>query len=276
MLNLPEEFEPFRVQFEASKLEYIKIIPHPSKELTPTQSKIGGYPYMPPGFEYPLDAQGQMMVLLAQINFTEVPSLAGYPNTGILQFFVENDDILGEGDVYDFSSPEKQEHYRVIYHPQVVTSVTNQVNDEIPVIPDSEHLSVHFEESFALTFEKSIDFIPLFGFDFELLFNQFPHLNYFDFMEYFTERFPDHHISRERFEELIKQYKVNIGQEFVVNKLGGYAFTIQEDPRYSHPQTPYKQLLLLDSQAGVINFFIDPIDLQALDFSRVAFYWACG
>lgn len=275
MLKLPEEFEPFREQFESTRLEYIKIITHPSKELTRTQSKIGGYPYMPPGFEYPLDAQGQMMVLMTQINFSEVPTHVDYPNAGILQFFVENESALGEDFHYDFSSSAKQKNYRVIYHPQVIASITDEVNEEIPVIPTSADTSLHFEESFALTFEKSIDFIPLYGFDFMEYFRQFIDLRYFDFMEYFTQRFPDHNISHDKFEKLIDQYKTNVGQGFVVNKLGGYAFTIQEDPR-TGTQTPYKQLLLLDSLAGVINFYIDPADLKALDFSKVVFYWSCG
>lgn len=46
-----------------------------SEETTSTSSKIGGYGYLPTTIAYPLNPDKQPLSLLAQINFSEMPSL---------------------------------------------------------------------------------------------------------------------------------------------------------------------------------------------------------
>ena len=57
---------------------------------TAYQSKIGGTPYLPKNAEYPYHAEKKHpLTLVAQINFSEVPPLPGFPERGILQVFVD-------------------------------------------------------------------------------------------------------------------------------------------------------------------------------------------
>lgn len=65
------------------------------------------------------------------------------------------------------------------------------------------------------------------------------------------------------------------------HRLGGYPYFTQEDPRgYGRLDKEDVLLLQLDSDdhmtwgdVGVANFFINPRDLAAGDFSKVAFTW---
>ncbi|MCY6372648.1 YwqG family protein [Clostridium ganghwense] len=59
-----------------------------SEEAVPRWStKLGGKPYLPLGEEYPEEG----MMLLAQINFEEIPKLQGYPEKGLLQFYIKEE-----------------------------------------------------------------------------------------------------------------------------------------------------------------------------------------
>ncbi|WP_262916905.1 YwqG family protein [Chryseobacterium aahli] len=87
---IPEFLNEFKAQLEKYKLETIKIVATPLKNeesLPIHSSKFLGRPYLPIGMEYPKDKENKPMVLWAQINFSDIPILEGYPKHGILQFF---------------------------------------------------------------------------------------------------------------------------------------------------------------------------------------------
>ena len=73
-----------------TKREYISISPEECENLTQFDSKFGGIPYMPDGFEYPYSRSDpdQPLKLLAQINFDDVPTLRDFPERGILQIYI--------------------------------------------------------------------------------------------------------------------------------------------------------------------------------------------
>ena len=81
--------------------ECIHIYPEKSVNLSIFDSKFGGIPYLPKNFEVPYgtsDDNGQL-ALLAQINCTDLPENNLYPKTGILQFWIGRDDLMGlDGD----------------------------------------------------------------------------------------------------------------------------------------------------------------------------------
>ena len=59
-------------------------------------SKLGGLPYWDLNKEYPTDSNGKKLILLAQINFEkEKFDDERLPKNGILQFFIDDDDLLG-------------------------------------------------------------------------------------------------------------------------------------------------------------------------------------
>jgi uncharacterized protein YwqG len=282
-LKLPKELEPLRDKIEATRQDYVKLIytPADNEDLSLTQSKMGGYPYMPPDFEYPLDVQGKKMILIAQINFAEVPPLEGFPTEGILQFFITDDEMLGMEDEYN-ESPPTQEHFRVLYHPIVDASNAQEVFDNIPSsLDDTEAEFV--EGTCALSFEKKTEFVPSYGFDCEQVFDGY------DMIDFLQEHFPDPTITQERQRQLGHAYRTAYnGDDFLDDTLGGYAYAIQGDIR-CYDDVPYQhyiQLLQISTQpqAGILRFgstasahlYIDPEDLKKRDFSKVIYSWACG
>ncbi len=58
-------------------------------------SRFGGGPAWLSGEPALLGKNGRPMIFLLQINFAEAPALEGFPDTGLLQFFVEDDDVNG-------------------------------------------------------------------------------------------------------------------------------------------------------------------------------------
>lgn len=61
----------------------------------PTDSYVGGHPFLPAGHAWPRDEEGESMHFVAQVNFADVPALSGFPTSGLLQMFVKADDTWG-------------------------------------------------------------------------------------------------------------------------------------------------------------------------------------
>lgn len=275
MLQLPKEFEPYRTQFEASAIEYIRVMATPmaEEELSLTQSKFGGYPYMPTGFKYPTTSEGEMMALLAQINFAEVPPFPDFPDQGILQFFVLGDDSVGMEYEYEQTIPVVPLYYRVIYHPiiEAIPPGTPRAFTDIPVISATE--SQIMEQACALSFKVAIDYPPLGEPALKAL------MAGTDFFEMYDNITPHQEKSR-----VFHEYREKMNQAgYYYHKLGGYANSVQDDPRHDFESIAHHQQLLqmssgyelLIGDCGVAHFFIDPVDLKARDFSKVAYYWSC-
>ena len=78
---------------------------------TPTDSSIGGIPYVPTGESIPTDEDGNPMLLFVQLNL-EGTNLPGYPSKGILQVFLstKHDDMLDSYEVkyYDTITDDYQ------------------------------------------------------------------------------------------------------------------------------------------------------------------------
>lgn len=51
-------------------------------------SHLGGVPYLLCEQGCPIGEDGQMLWLCAQINFAQMPAMKGFPNQGILQFYL--------------------------------------------------------------------------------------------------------------------------------------------------------------------------------------------
>lgn len=63
----------------------------------PWESKLGGCPYLKKKEEYPIGENGKPMLFLAQINCGDLNGMPMLPDHGLLQFFVQQDDMFGEG-----------------------------------------------------------------------------------------------------------------------------------------------------------------------------------
>ena len=220
---------------------------------------------------------GEYLYLLAQINFKQTPRLQGFPDRGILQFYILPDDTYG----MKFGSTEsvesfregillnaQQDNFRVIYFPEISFNVDDLITD-FSFLPTLEENNYLFPIEGCCGIDFSLQSSPISITDYQ--FNIFP-----------TDDF-----SSEFYNSLYDKYYdcfPNNG-----HKIGGYPNFTQDDPRsiLKKDEEPYILLLQMDTDgnesidimwgdAGIGNFFIRKSDLQVLDFSQVLYNWDCG
>lgn len=262
-IDLPSELHIFKKNIEASVKQFVEIKAKAKAEnnLHLSQSKFGGFPYFPKEVQYPKDVNGQPMILLAQINFTEVPYMDKFPATGILQFYISNN-----SDVYGmcFDDLSKQDGFTVLYFPEISKDESKLITD-FDFLPKPEMLP--FENPCSLTFSIKHAPISVHDYQFEA--------------EVLGENIPE---SRDELYKIYDIYEKTIGASG--HKIGGYPYFTQNDPRHSKAYKDKKYFLLFqmdtDDQAGIMwgdcgvaNFFILEEDLEKKDFSKVLYNWDC-
>ncbi|MCY6483818.1 YwqG family protein [Clostridium aestuarii] len=180
--------------FKRSLKKYSKEAVHLqlSKEAVPRWStKLGGKPYLPLGEEHPEEG----MYLLAQINFEEIPKLQGYPEKGLLQFYIKE---------------ETCEH-TTRYFNEIIRD-ESKLQEDLPEISNDDCWDVLWSE-LKVTYKK-IDDTPSVE---DYLLDK-------EIEDILNEMFTDHD---EKY-EMTSQYE----QERLGNKIGGYPyFPDWGDPR---------------------------------------------
>jgi len=188
--------------------------------------------------------------------------LEGYPDSGYLQFYiaVEDNDVYG----LDFDNQLSQANFRVLYFGE--NSVQDPQTDFsfLAGIIHSDHSPVHKPQ--ALSFSLQDDYLGI---------GEARSVENSRFVSLLKEKYPNH--ERQFDEELWKNFS------YSGNKIGGYAYFTQSDPRENSKE--FKDHLLLfqmDSDqdimwgdVGVGNFLIDHNDLLKKDFSKVLYNWDC-
>jgi len=262
-IQFPQELESFFPVFENLKKKFINITNSTQKDVQIWQSKFGGMPFLPNGVEYPKNKAGKPLYLLAQINFEEVPAIENFPQKGILQFYIADDDLYG----MDFDNPSEQNGFKVLYFADI--DKENFQRDlpmvEAELTPLGKSIETH-----QLTFEIAEEYVGLNDANLEIALGD----------------------RLEEFNEIIEANEYKIADWFsdevrnAGHKIGGYADFTQEDPR-KYDEEKFKKyntlLFQMDSQGGICwgdmgvgNFFIDVEKLKKLDFSDVLYNWDCG
>lgn len=272
---LPAKFKAIFPIINQTAKETIKIRATPMNTM-PWQSKFMGKPYWEKNkiVDYPKNLENQQaMSLLAQLNFAEIPNLEGYPQKGIVQFFVSShDDVYG----MNFNNQTEQSNFRVIYWADPTYNEKDLVDDFDSLGVDDEQWMENspIQAEHVLDFEKAIEFCGL--------------------VDHYHADVVYHQKENETLEELVGIDGVDELYEIISNsgsKIGGYAYFTQDDPRSrkEHPvdtENEYVLLLQIDSNTdgtdsimwgdcGVANFFITKKDLANLDFSKVFYNWDC-
>lgn len=257
-LELPEILLPFKEKLLATLQHFIEIIPTEEKVLKPWQSRFGGNPYLPLESSFPTTPDGETLFFLGQINFGETPALAPFPETGIIQFFIFDDQLFGQ----DTEDPFSQTGFRVIYFPEVIED-EGQLQADFSFLRKYGDLPVYPGECFGMEFSLEKELVPIED-------NAFNQLMGSDFFEQFgEEQWP-----------LYEMYNTAVSSDG--HKYGGYAHFAQEDPREA--ENPYVLLCQFDTDndiesmwgdMGTAHFFIKEDDLKAKDFSKVWFHWDC-
>ena len=243
-------------------------------DLKLTESKFGGYPYWPSGMEYPVNSAGDKLVLLAQINLSDVndPLL---PDAGLLQFFISCDDINGLDD---------DKGYKVVYHKDIDPSVTEASVKELGIKAASD-LDVENDEymplskSYALTFSEDTEYINHRCNTFEKAFSdRLKELYDIDMDEIEIDGYYKlyNFLNKEDYEYLTDALNDGTG-----HKIFGYPFFTQEDPRENgendillfQMDTDGEDIMWGDS--GVGGFFINEENLKNLDFDKAVYNWDC-
>jgi len=245
-------------------------------ETSLTSSKIGGYPYWPKDKEYPLDSNGGKLVLLAQINLSDI-NFDKLPDTGLLQFFIAADGSLGLDD---------ENGYKVVYHKTIDESITKADVKDLG-IPSNEDFKgdgstfLPAYEAYPLSFTVQKDCLHAGQDGFEKIVDEILKFKYGCSVRrrYYWEILSDADC---------KYLESKCPQNS--HKMFGYPLFAQEDPRRDRNTAEIYNTLLfqLDTDygeetgvritigdCGVINFFIDKDDLEVLNFDDVLYNWDC-
>jgi uncharacterized protein YwqG len=250
--TLPMFLSAFRPQLERYRLDYLKILAKPLREgesLPLAQSKFLGTPCLPVEVAYPLDKRGKPMLLLAQINFAEAPTLEHYPTDGILQLFVSATDWYG------------MEDYRVLFHPSPASEPQTDFGFLTPDLYEDSPIYVEH----ALTFTKETEYGGVGDCRCNLTFDG---KDYYEYQDTLTEA---------------QQEELDACCNNAGHKIGGYAFFTQQDPRgCTEGENADVLLLQIDTDeeimfgdSGVAHLFISPEALRNQQFDQAYFNWDC-
>ena len=116
-------------------------------------NKIGGTPYIPVDESYPLDKNGNPMILLLQVNLKDI-KLEGYPTDGILEIFIAQ----------EYDSPS--EDYKIKYYKDGLKYQTN-----FPTILKDDAIP-YVDGEYKIKLNKTIDYMSIGDFRFNEVINE--------------------------------------------------------------------------------------------------------
>ena len=257
-LDVNEIFKKMRPHLESFAVECIGIKTKEAKDLDLKASKFGGLPFFPVNELYPRDKKGKEMILLAQLNFEEIPHIEPYPRTGLLQFFITKGDV-------DFMG----------------INPDNQIEQGSWKVYWWENTNFEPKKLGGEYMEHEEDAFPILKTPLSLAFNKQKNLPNFPSIEYFKEVEP---LFNGKYEGDLSEYYID-NYEYNGHRIGGFPHFTQFDIReFKKEYSDYELLLQIDSERkkimwgdmGVGLFFIKEEDLIKRDFSKVMYHSDCG
>ncbi|RDZ27857.1 YwqG family protein [Lysobacter silvisoli] len=264
-----EILAPARARLAATERDLLRIELAPMATDELKASKLGGRAYWAAGRDWPRDPDGHPLQLLAQIDLAQA-RLPGYPQQGLLQFF-----ISGRGDYYgaNFDDPQRDgmnalaqpRSFRVVHWPDASAPAVAPPDGasqagQLPFEPGSPR-RMRFSAARESIGANDARLPQVLGRPLDEL------------AAAYAARHPGQRaeaLSDAAYEALARGG----------HKLGGHPDFTQSDPREAEDR--HVLLLQLDSDdtlmwgdSGIANFFIDPDDLERGEFDRVAYHWDC-
>ncbi len=247
-------------------------------------SKLGGTPYFPKDMEYPMGKtnafRNQPLIMLAQLNFDELPHIPDFPEKGMLQFFIAADDLYGMASGYG-EEMTAQNNFRVIYHETIIKDESCLLRpEEIPQYSGEDELLLPFSGSYRLTACQA-ETLPATACDYR-------------FEEAFVRCYNEQ--AEEPIEalwdlddETAEQIYTDADSSFHAI-IGGYPVFAQDDPRLDEALSDCDTLLfelnsvydaprgidIMWGDMGTGAFMIPRKNLRELDFSRVLYNYDCS
>lgn len=255
--------------------ESIKIEHDLSHKPSIFESKFAGLGYVPHDKKIPVNSLDTQLRLLAQIDCSKI-ELENFPEKGLLQFWVIDDDLVGA----DFDEPTVQDDFQIIYYETVDETVTEE-EVAAKVIESEEESYFPIDKEIALKFVKVKESLTFGDYRFEKL-----------FIEKFNKLSPDeqlddiYNLDFNIFDVPDKSCSEHLSKSGWGHKTGGYPSFTQMDPRNEDDGLD-TVLLQIDSckiddsheiiwgDTGICNFFINGEKLKNRDFSDVMYNWDC-
>ena len=233
-----------------------------------TDTKIGGIPYWPKNKlnEWPQYA-GRNMYCLAQLNMDKLPHIDNYPSTGLLQFFVVDDE-----------SWDDEKRCKVVYWKTYKDEASVDVPDDVFQRAAIKGEWPPIEEVYYPTAKLEDDYPNVEGCGGIDVFNEIT-------AAVAKKLNKDWKTTKDIGDESIKRCIIDTVWDVFLSswgcRLAGYPSYTQSEPGYVDKDTI--NLLQLDSEAGMMwgdsgiaHFFIQKDYLKSLNFKdKVIFTWDC-
>ena len=262
--------------------EHYRLVLNEEREPDLKGSKIGGLPYWPTDMEYPVDNNGNKMLMLMQINCEEACLAVPLPDQGMLQWFISvNPEMMyGCRGNYD----DQGNGFRIIYHESIDMNITPQDVKamNVPTHDSVDEMLTPVKREVAIDAVAEQTSMGVSDGNFNRLF--------FDIVKEITGV---EHTDKMWYEYLDNDdclyFEQNMGMKRPRHQMLGYPVFSQEDARrdLSNHDT---LLFQLDSQFSSVDrkelvmwgdmgsgfIFINRNDLETLDFSSAYYCWDCG
>ncbi len=214
------------------------------------KSRVGGRPFG----DAPEGESGEKLHLLCAVFCSEVRGIPDFPEKGILQFFIADDENYG----LDRQNPTLQKNFRVTYTEDEDTAENGDCSTEA-------------SEKFPIKKGEGLFFVPSMCAMTD---------NDFRFEAQARKSFAK--FGAELGEDVMIEVRHRYHMEG--HKIGGYPYFAGDDPRASRPELQKYDTLLLQidthddfieiGNTGVMNFFIARENLRKRDFSDVLYWWS--
>jgi uncharacterized protein YwqG len=240
----------------------------------PTESFLSGHPYLPPGVGWPEGIDGPQL-FVGQLNFADFAAPAGFPRSGLLQWFVGADSSWGLDSASAFGAAGFTVRWYAdpveVGSPPPDSPTPNDAYDELPM---------EFVGPTLLDFGSAIstpgwDELPAEIRDNSVWAQLALALGEPDCDPGFL------------YEEYLRGSNGPLHDHRAGSKIGGYPSFATADPRgsgaYPSPDTGHSELIIeLDSldvggwrDCGIAHLFGDPTSIAAGDLSSVRYHWDC-
>ena len=254
-----EEADKIIDWYESLARPALILRPDPDLALNEAPARIGGPAWLADGEEWPLDREGNRLEFVAQIEFERLPRLAGFPEGGVLRFFVGRDELFGA----NWDVPE-QSGCHILWHPRSAIGGRQEAPAPLSANDMSPFESETMRAQGVPLAATAADDLPSYDscqVDARLAGQ--------------SDRYGMSAVEDELFE--ISQQRED------GHRIGGYPMFTQPDFRRRGYYDDYDVLLLgltsdeaiMWGDVGEAMFLMRQSDLDARDFSRVIFYWDC-
>ena len=270
-----------RIAQELSKLtaaEHYRLVLNEERTSDITASKIGGLPYWPENRVFPVDANGNKMLLLLQVNCEQAAFKDPLPEHGMLQWFISVDPMLMYGcqGNYDASG----NGFRIVYHETV--DQNNAVPADVPTHDTVDPMLSPVKHEVAVDVAVEPTAIGVNDGHFNRLF--------FDIVEEITGI---RHTHKQWYQYLDNDdclyYEQNLGMKRPCHQMLGYPVYSQDEIRRDLDRHD-TLLFQLDSQFSKADgmelvmwgdmgsgfIFVNCNDLQRRIFDNAFYCWDCG